>query len=82
MTSPRWVRALAVGALWLWFAVAALAQGVLPLPELRARVTDQTGTLDAGQTSALESRLAAFETQRGTQIAVVLVPVRSALNTP
>ena len=63
-----------MGALWLWFAVAALAQGVLPLPELRARVTDQTGTLDAGQVAALESRLAAFETQRGTQIAVLLVP--------
>ena len=74
MTTPRWVRALGVGALWLWFAVAALAQGVLPLPELRARVTDQTGTLDAGQVAALESRLAAFETQRGTQIAVLVVP--------
>jgi uncharacterized protein len=74
MTTPRWVRALGVGALWLWFAVAALAQGVLPLPELRARVTDQTGTLDAGQLAALEARLAAFEKQRGTQIVVVLVP--------
>lgn len=74
MTTSRWVRALGVGALWLWFAVAALAQGVLPLPELRARVTDQTGTLDAGQLAALEARLAAFETQRGTQIAVLLVP--------
>lgn len=74
MTAPRWVRALGVGTLCLWFSVAALAQGVLPLPELRARVTDQTGTLDAGQLAALESRLAAFEAQRGTQIAVLLVP--------
>lgn len=69
------LRALATGALWFWLSLSALAQtGVLPLPELRARVTDQTGTLDAGQVAALESRLAAFETQRGTQIAVVLVP--------
>jgi uncharacterized protein len=70
----HWFRALSVGALWLCMALSALAQGVLPLPALRARVTDQTGTLDAAQVAALESRLAAFETQRGTQIAVVLVP--------
>ena len=70
----RWFRALSMGALWLCMALSALAQGVLPLPPLRARVTDQTGTLDAAQVAALESRLAAFETQRGTQIAVVLVP--------
>ena len=70
----HWFRALSVGALWLCLALGALAQSVLPLPPLRARVTDQTGTLDAGQVAALEARLAAFETQRGTQIAVVLVP--------
>ena len=72
--TPRWVRALGVGALWFLLAAASWAQGVLPLPELRARVTDQTGTLDPGQLAALESRLAAFETQRGTQIVVLLVP--------
>lgn len=72
--TPRWARALSVGALWLSFALPAFAQGVLPLPELRARVTDQTGTLDAAQVAALESRLAAFEAQRGTQIVVLMVP--------
>ncbi len=69
-----WVRALGAGVLWLWVAITAFAQGgVLPLPELRARVTDQTGTLDAASMASLEARLASFEAQRGTQIAVVLV---------
>lgn len=70
----RGVRTLCAGALWLFAALCTQAQGLVPLPELKARVTDQTGTLDAGQRAALESRLAAFEAERGTQIAVVLVP--------
>lgn len=72
--TPRRVRALGVGALWLLWATLVWAQAVLPVPELRSRVIDQTATLDAAQLAALESRLAAFETERGTQIVVVLVP--------
>jgi uncharacterized protein len=70
----RLMRALGVGALWLCLTLSALAQGVLPLPALSARIIDQTATLDTDQLAALESRLAAFETQRGTQIVVVMVP--------
>lgn len=72
MTS-RWLRALLLATLWL-LAPLAQGQGVLPLPELRARVTDQTGTLDASRLASLEARLAAFEAQRGTQVAVLIVP--------
>jgi uncharacterized protein len=72
--TPRRVCALGVGALWLLWAALVWAQAVLPVPELRSRVIDQTGTLDAAQQATLESRLAAFETERGTQIVVVLVP--------
>lgn len=72
--TPHRVRALGVGALWLLCMALAWAQAVLPLPELRSRVIDQTGTLDPTQQAALESRLATFEAQRGTQIVVVLVP--------
>ncbi|MBA2675798.1 YgcG family protein [Ramlibacter sp.] len=50
------------------------AQGVLPVPELTARVIDQTGTLDAIQQKGLEDKLAAFEQKKGTQIAMLLVP--------
>lgn len=70
----RGVRALCAGAFWLLVSLCAFAQGLVPLPALQARVTDQTGTLDAGQLAALEARLAAFESERGTQIAVVMVP--------
>lgn len=72
--TPHRLRAFGVGALWLLWMAVAWAQAVLPLPELRSRVIDQTGTLDPAQQAALESRLAAFEAQRGTQIVVVLVP--------
>jgi uncharacterized protein len=53
-------------------ADARLADGTLAVPPL-ARLTDTTGTLDAGQKQALEAKLAAFERARGTQIAVVMV---------
>ena len=56
------------------FASFAAAQGVLPVPELAARVIDQTGTLDAIQRKGLDDKLAAFEQQKGTQIVVLMVP--------
>jgi uncharacterized protein len=56
----------------LAFAVAA--QAVLAIPELSARVIDQTGTLDAIQRQGLEDKLAAFEQKKGTQIVMLLVP--------
>ncbi len=52
---------------------AAAAQDVLPVPPLSARVIDQTTTLSAAQRQALESKLAAFEARRGTQIVVLMV---------
>ena len=58
----------------LLVAVLAAAQGVLPVPELTARVIDQTGTLDAVQRQGLEDKLAAFEQRKGTQMVVLLVP--------
>src|SRR4051812_35918251 len=54
--------------------LGAAAQGVLPVPELTARVIDQTDTLDAIQRKGLEEKLAALEQQKGTQIVVLMVP--------
>jgi uncharacterized protein len=59
-----------VGALLLG---VAQAQPVLPVPPLSARVIDQTGTLTAAQTQALDAKLAAIETQRGAQVVVLIV---------
>ena len=65
----RWFCALALGLA----AAGAWAQAPQPVPELRARVMDATGTLDVGALQRLEERLAGFERERGTQIVVVMV---------
>lgn len=44
------------------------------VPPLAHHVTDLTSTLTAGQQAALESRLAQFEQQKGSQLAVLLIP--------
>ena len=56
----------------LFWGMAAFAQ--VPIPQLERRVTDLTATLSSDQLNALEQRLAAFEQQKGSQIAVLLVP--------
>lgn len=63
-------RALAVFLLLV--ASSALAQ--VAVPELTRRVTDLTATLTPAQVGELEGRLAAFEAERGSQIAVLIVP--------
>jgi len=72
------LRRVALGLLAaVLFAPLAWAQvdgGVLPVPPLTARVTDQTATLDAPQRRQLEDKLAAFEASHGTQIVILLVP--------
>ncbi len=69
------LRALLVGALF-----AALGAVALPsladqaIPPLKARVTDLTSTLNDAQRLALEQKLAAIETKRGSQVAVLILP--------
>jgi len=70
--SRAWRQWLALLGLWLC-ATLALAQGVLPLPELRSRMMDQTGTLDAASVAAIEAQLAAFEQSKGSQVVVLMV---------
>ncbi|HXY95511.1 MAG TPA: YgcG family protein [Steroidobacteraceae bacterium] len=60
--------------LLLGLAAASGAQDLQPIPPLAARVTDLTGTLTAGQQSALEQKLSAFESAKGAQLAVLIVP--------
>ena len=62
-----------------WFCVFVLLggnAGVLadvPVPALKARVTDLTATLAAAQRDALERELRVFEKRKGSQIAVLIV---------
>lgn len=49
------------------------AQGIQAVPALTARVIDQTSTLSAAESSALESRLSAFEQETGAQVVVLMV---------
>lgn len=63
-------------ALGLFFLLACGllgAQELQPVPRLTARVTDASGTLAADQRSRLEAKLAAFERDKGSQIAVLIV---------
>lgn len=66
-------RALALAAAAL-LACAQAARAEVAVPRLEARVTDLTGTLGAAQKRSLEAKLAAFEAQKGSEIAVLIVP--------
>ena len=52
---------------------AVFAQGIQAVPALTARVIDQTSTLSAAESSALDSRLSAFEQETGVQVVVLMV---------
>ena len=69
----RWLGLSAAGAILL-FAGLSPASGEVAVPPLRAHVTDLTGTLSSQQIQDLESRLAAFERAKGSQIAVLMLP--------
>ena len=66
------------GILVLLLAAAAGAADEAPVPPLKARVTDLTGTLAAGQLASLEAELRAFEQRKGSQIAVLMLPSTQA----
>lgn len=71
MTAMRTARAvfLAFTLCWSFIAGAQIA-----VPPLSGRITDQTATLTTEQKTALEQTLQAFETRKGSQLAVLIVP--------
>ena len=72
MRLPLRLLAALLAALVLCVGGLAHAQDV-PVPPLSGRVIDQTGTLTAAQAQALSAKLEAIETQRGTQVVVLIV---------
>jgi uncharacterized protein len=76
---PRYLRRLPALLLVVlgWVAgalVPAAAQALVPVPDLKAPVTDLTGTLTPDQATALEAKLRAFEQAQGSQVVVLVVP--------
>src|SRR5580658_4804515 len=69
--APRAIKALLL-ALLIGASFAAAAD--VAVPALSARATDLTGTLSADQLQTLEQTLKDFETRKGSQIVVLLVP--------
>ncbi len=65
----RWL-----GGLLALLLLASAATALVPVPALKARVTDLTSTLSAEDSASLEATLNAFETRKGAQLAVLIVP--------
>jgi len=55
-----------------WSKISS-AQDYVTIPELKSIVTDLTGTLSSGDAGYLENKLRQFESQKGSQIAVLIV---------
>src|SRR5262245_19180640 len=66
--------ALACALVCSALAISFVAQAQIAVPPLQARVTDLTHTLSAEQVGALEQKLRDFETRKGSQLAVLMVP--------
>jgi uncharacterized protein len=60
--------------LFLLCLVPALAHADVAIPPLKARVTDLTQTLDPARRQALESKLETLEREKGSQVAVLILP--------
>lgn len=70
-----WLATVMLLAALGWGSTPARAQSTgLPIPALTTRVMDQTGTLTAAQTQALEGKLAGLEQSTGSQVVVLIVP--------
>ncbi len=74
LASHAWALVLLLLALALRPEASLAADDLVKIPTLSARVTDLTGTLSTAERQALEDKLAAWETQTGNQLAVLMVP--------
>lgn len=67
----RAVKAILLALLLGW---ASAASADVAVPQLTGRVVDRTGTLSSGEIASLSQKLSDFETRKGSQIAVLIVP--------
>ena len=71
MTVPPLARTAVLACAMCW-AFGALA--LVPVPQLTARINDQTNTLNTEQKDTLDRSLRNIEAKKGSQIAVLIVP--------
>jgi uncharacterized protein len=71
-----WIRRIGIGIAMAGLAAVgtAFAADQVPVPALKARVTDLTGTLSVREIRGIEATLQAFEQRKGSQIAVLMLP--------
>ncbi|WP_262047987.1 TPM domain-containing protein [Bradyrhizobium sp. Bra78] len=67
----RSIKGFLIAIVLIWASAAAADVAV---PQLTGRVVDQTGTLSSGDIAALSQKLQDFETRKGSQLAVLIVP--------
>ncbi|MEO8346262.1 MAG: TPM domain-containing protein [Betaproteobacteria bacterium] len=65
---------LVLFALAIPAAMAVAADDLVKIPALSSRVTDLTNTFSAADRQALDAKLAAWESQTGNQLVVLMVP--------
>jgi uncharacterized protein len=65
--------AVSCAALSLAYGPAS-AQALIAVPALTSPVTDLAGALTPDQSAALDAKLRAFETAKGSQVAILIVP--------
>lgn len=70
MRLRRWFLA----CLFALLPLVAWSAGPLALPALSGRVVDTTATLNAAERGALNERLARLESDKGTQVVILIVP--------
>ena len=70
MTAMNTPRALLLALTLCW---SFIAEAQIAVPPLTGRVTDQTATLSAEQKTVLDQTLQAFESRKGSQLAVLMV---------
>src|SRR5258708_33599565 len=68
-------RAILLALLLGWiFPGLSLALADVAVPPLVGRVVDQTGTLSSSEIDSLQQTLRGFESRKGSQVAVLIVP--------
>jgi len=59
---------------WVFAGAAFVARADVAVPPLTGRVVDLTATLTPDEAASLEQKLKDFETRKGSQVAVLIVP--------